>query len=180
MQGRFMRKFAAILLILASGLVIGWCSGQSLQRSPAGPRPVTPRDPLPAAERAVIERFREARGSVVYLTSMSYQQDLFSLDVQTVPTGTGSGFIWDAEGHIATLRFEERPTPHAGIIQKIHNQVLIVQSGPNIETWNLKETTLLDGVTQSDLKAGDEIGVKLYKNHNLATLRVVKTGVPIK
>jgi len=83
-------------------------------------------------------------------------------------------------GHIATLRFEERPTPHAGIIQKIHNQVLIVHSGPNIETWNLKETTLLDGVTQSDLKAGDEIGVKLYKNHNLATLRVVKTGVPIK
>ena len=101
-QGRFMRKFAAILLILASGIVIGWCSGQGLQRSPAGPRPVTPRDPLPAAERAVIERFREARGSVVYLTSMSYQQDLFSLDVQTVPTGTGSGFIWDAEGHIVT------------------------------------------------------------------------------
>jgi len=83
-------------------------------------------------------------------------------------------------GHIATLRFEERPTAHAGVIQKIHNQVLTVHSGPNIETWNLKETTLLDGVTQSDLKAGDEIGVKLYKNHNLATLRVVKTGVPVK
>jgi S1-C subfamily serine protease len=49
-----------------------------------------------------VDRFREARASVVYLTSLAYQQDLFSLDVQTVPTGTGSGFLWDASGHIVT------------------------------------------------------------------------------
>ena len=97
-----MRKYGAILLLLASGLVIGWCSGQGLQRSTASSRPVTPRGPLPVAEQSVVDRFREARTSVVYLTSMAYQQDLFSLDVQAVPTGTGSGFIWDGAGHIVT------------------------------------------------------------------------------
>jgi len=97
-----MRKATAILLVLAAGLVIGWCSGQGLQRGPASPRAVTPRGPLPASEQSRVDRFREARASVVYLTSLSYQQDLFSLDVQAVPTGTGSGFIWDASGHIVT------------------------------------------------------------------------------
>jgi S1-C subfamily serine protease len=84
------------------GLVIGWCSGQGIPRGAASPRAITPRGPLPAAEQSVVDRFREARASVVYLTSLAYQQDLFSLDVQTVPTGTGSGFIWDASGHIVT------------------------------------------------------------------------------
>jgi S1-C subfamily serine protease len=97
-----MRRITAIFLLLATGIVIGWCSGQGAQRSPAAPRAVTPRGPLPAAEQAVVDRFRDARASVVYLTSMAYQQDLFSLDVQTVPNGTGSGFLWDAEGHIVT------------------------------------------------------------------------------
>jgi len=49
-----------------------------------------------------VDRFKEARVSVVYLTSLAYQQDFWSLDVQTVPTGTGSGFVWDAEGHLVT------------------------------------------------------------------------------
>jgi S1-C subfamily serine protease len=97
-----MRKYAIILLILASGLMIGWCSGQNAAREAASPRPVTPRGALPAAEQAVVERFKESKASVVYLTSLAYQQDLFSLDVQAVPLGTGSGFIWDTAGHIVT------------------------------------------------------------------------------
>jgi len=98
-----MRKTIAILLVLASGLVIGWCSGLGYQqRGAASPRPVTPRGALPPGEQGLVDRFREARTSVVYLTSLAYQQDLFSLDVQAVPTGTGSGFIWDGQGHIVT------------------------------------------------------------------------------
>jgi S1-C subfamily serine protease len=98
-----MRKLAPFLLILASGLLTGWCASQALPRTgSAAPRAVTPRGPLPASEQSVVDRFKEARASVVYLTSMAYQQDFFSLDVQTVPTGSGSGFIWDAEGHVVT------------------------------------------------------------------------------
>ena len=97
-----MRKRSAILLILASGMLVGWCAGQVLPRSVAQPRPVTPRGPLTSQEQGVVDRFREARASVVYLTTVAYQQDWFSLDVQAVPTGTGSGFIWDTAGHIVT------------------------------------------------------------------------------
>jgi S1-C subfamily serine protease len=97
-----MRKITAVLVVLASGLIVGWCAGQVTPRSRALPREVSPRGPLPAAEQSLVDRFREARGSVVYLTSVAYQQDWFSLDMQAVPTGTGSGFIWDADGHIVT------------------------------------------------------------------------------
>ena len=97
-----MRKFVIITTVLASGLLVGWCSGQVASRPGAAPRAVTPRGPLPAAEQEVVDRFREARGSVVYLTSLALQQDLFSLDVQTVATGSGSGFLWDEQGHVVT------------------------------------------------------------------------------
>jgi len=97
-----MRKTFVVALILGTGLLVGWCAGQVAPRPAASPRPVTPRGPLPAAEQEVVDRFKEARVSVVYLTSISYQQDFFSLDVQAVPTGTGSGFIWDTQGHIVT------------------------------------------------------------------------------
>jgi len=97
-----MPKFSTFLIILVSGIWVGWCASQAVPRRSAAPRAVTPRGPLPPAEQSVVDRFKEARVSVVYLTSLSYQQDFFSLDVQTVPTGTGSGFIWDAEGDLVT------------------------------------------------------------------------------
>jgi len=74
------------------------------------------------------------------------------------------------------LRVEERPTGHAGVIQSIHDHVLSVHSGPNIENWNIMETTIMNGAARSEVKAGDEIGVKLYRNHNLAELRVIRSG----
>ena len=97
-----MRKLITCLLLAGSGLWVGWCASQALPRRAGVPRAVTPRGPLPAAEQSVVDHFKEARSSVVYLTSLAYQQDFWSMDVQAVPTGTGSGFIWDAEGHVVT------------------------------------------------------------------------------
>ena len=31
-----------------------------------------------------------------------FRQDAFTLDVLEVPQGSGSGFVWDKEGHIVT------------------------------------------------------------------------------
>jgi S1-C subfamily serine protease len=39
---------------------------------------------------------------VVHITSIGVQRDLFSLNVQEVPRGTGTGFVWDDQGHIVT------------------------------------------------------------------------------
>ena len=98
-----MRKLLTITAILAAGVLAGWCGGRAaLSRGPASPRPVVPRGALLPVEQALVERFRESRASVVYITTLAYQRDWFSMDVEKVATGTGSGFVWDEQGHIVT------------------------------------------------------------------------------
>jgi S1-C subfamily serine protease len=38
----------------------------------------------------------------VHITTLTNQREMFSLNVQQVPRGTGSGFIWDEAGHVVT------------------------------------------------------------------------------
>ena len=58
---------------------------------------------LSPGERRDIEIFRNASRSVVNITSIvAVRRDFFSLDVTEIPQGSGSGFIWDREGHIVT------------------------------------------------------------------------------
>jgi len=71
-------------------------------RSEAAPRTVTPRGPLAADEQAHIDIFRRNSASVVHITSLGVQRDMFSMNVQEVPRGTGTGFVWDERGHIVT------------------------------------------------------------------------------
>ncbi len=71
-------------------------------RTEASPRTVTPRGPLPADEQAQIDVFRKTSPSVVHITTLEVQRDFFSLNVQQVPRGTGTGFVWDERGHIVT------------------------------------------------------------------------------
>ncbi len=69
---------------------------------PASPRSVAPRGALQADEQATIDLFRRLSPSVVHITTLAAQRDLFSLNVQQVPRGTGTGFVWDSAGHIVT------------------------------------------------------------------------------
>ena len=71
-------------------------------RTDAVPRAITPRGPLAADELANIDIFKKASPSVVHITSLGAQRDLFSPTVQRVPRGTGTGFVWDDQGHIVT------------------------------------------------------------------------------
>jgi S1-C subfamily serine protease len=57
---------------------------------------------LTTDERRDIEVFRRAQPSVVFITSVAVRRDVFSFDVQQIPQGTGSGFVWDDLGHIVT------------------------------------------------------------------------------
>jgi S1-C subfamily serine protease len=59
-------------------------------------------DDLTPEERRTIDIFRRARPAVVFITSLSLRRDFFTLDVQQLPSGTGSGFVWDRDGHIVT------------------------------------------------------------------------------
>ncbi len=68
----------------------------------AEPRVVTPRGELAAAEKTNIEIFREASPSVVFITSLADRVNFWTRDITRIPRGTGSGFLWDQNGHIVT------------------------------------------------------------------------------
>lgn len=68
----------------------------------AAPRVVTPRGSLAEDEKSTIALFKAAAPSVVNVTNLSVYRDRFSLNVQRVPHGTGSGFVWDEKGRIVT------------------------------------------------------------------------------
>jgi S1-C subfamily serine protease len=53
-------------------------------------------------EQNTIEIVRQNRNSVVYVTNVQFIRDFFSSSEQEVPRGSGSGFIWDDQGHIVT------------------------------------------------------------------------------
>jgi S1-C subfamily serine protease len=102
------RRFAAAIVALSVACVIGgWTVAVSGQRSaltrPAS-RPVTPRGSLLPTEQAMVDLFEKARGSVVYISTQTQVMDRWTRNVFNVPRGTGSGFVWDANGHIVTNR----------------------------------------------------------------------------
>ena len=57
---------------------------------------------LTADERTTISVFKKSTRSVVYITNKAIRRDFWSLNTLEVPQGAGSGFIWDANGHIVT------------------------------------------------------------------------------
>lgn len=68
----------------------------------AAPRPITPRGPLTPEEKGNIAVFESAKSSVVYISTSEQVMNFWTRNVQTVPHGTGSGFIWDSAGHVVT------------------------------------------------------------------------------
>lgn len=67
------------------------------------PRPVEPAPgPLGPEEQATIDIFKNASPSVVFITSIAMGRNFMTLQPLEIPRGTGSGFIWDENGHIVT------------------------------------------------------------------------------
>jgi S1-C subfamily serine protease len=57
---------------------------------------------LHASEQALINLFEQTAPSVVYINTSAYRRDYFSRNIMEIPKGSGSGFVWDDEGHIVT------------------------------------------------------------------------------
>lgn len=53
-------------------------------------------------ERNTIEVVKKTKNSVVFITNLQYVRDFFYSSDQPVPRGSGSGFVWDDQGHIVT------------------------------------------------------------------------------
>ena len=103
MPRRYGAAIAAVTLACAIG---GWTVASAQRSALTGPasRPVTPRGSLLPTEQATVDLFEKARTSVVYISTQTQVMDRWTRNVFNVPRGTGSGFIWDANGHIVTNR----------------------------------------------------------------------------
>ena len=101
----FFRQLAALTLA-AVVLVLAWRAGPWIADAlfgPGGePRVVAPRGELAPQEQSVIAVFEAARGSAVYVETAQQVRDAGRRDVVEVPRGAGSGFVWDARGHVVT------------------------------------------------------------------------------
>jgi len=72
------------------------------QPAPGGDAPSLAEAELFDSERRDIAIFRRVSPSVVNVSTLTLQRDFFSLNVFEIPQGTGSGFVWDREGHVVT------------------------------------------------------------------------------
>lgn len=94
-----------LLLVAVAGLayfVGGWGRRNAVNDPNAAPRTVAARGDLAADEKATIDLFKESSPSVVYITTLAVARDRFTLNLHQVPEGTGSGFVWDTQGHVVT------------------------------------------------------------------------------
>lgn len=85
-------------------------SRQVPQAPPSRPQaspPAAPRDAgvapvaLQDVEGAVMELFERASPAVVFITTLNMRRDLHR-NIMQIPSGNGSGFVWDRQGHVVT------------------------------------------------------------------------------
>ena len=97
-------NFWLVLLCLLLGVIVvrdTWKEKLATQQA----RPVTPREDLAAVEQATIAMFEEASPSVVFIRSIRVERTrsfFGGLNIQKIPSGTGTGFLWNDQGHVVT------------------------------------------------------------------------------
>jgi S1-C subfamily serine protease len=95
-------------LLIPVGIQRVISSGSLQEASESGAAPAVPGRPAAASphldeeERQTIHLFETAAPSVAFITTRVRQVDFWTRNVFEVPKGTGSGFLWDDEGHVVT------------------------------------------------------------------------------
>jgi S1-C subfamily serine protease len=101
--GNRLSSFIIVLLVIS----VFWLLYERQEQRPvydpdARPRQILPRGDLATDEQSTIDLFKAISPSVVFINSIEIRRGFFNLNVYEIPSGTGSGFIWDNEGRIVT------------------------------------------------------------------------------
>jgi S1-C subfamily serine protease len=102
---RLAKYFWPVVAISAVAFLLvqhSWLNGATLTNPKVTTRPITLRGELMPEEKSTITLFKQASPSVVNITSIGIERDLFTLNQYQIPQGTGSGFIWDNTGNVIT------------------------------------------------------------------------------
>lgn len=131
-------------------------------RKGARPRPVAPGQPLSPLERERARVFNRSRGSVVHVTSSTAvaMVDPRTQKAYRIPSGTGTGFVWDKLGHVVTN----------------HHVLMVEDPGtgiPRFETENIR-VKLADGQTYKARLIGRSLAYDVAVLHVFAPLKDLK------
>ncbi len=146
---------------------------------------------LSAEERNTIAVFEKAAKSVVYITNTAVRRDFWSLNTFEVPQGSGSGFIWDSQGHIVTNFHVVYGADSIQVVlddQSTHDaQIVGVDPDHDLAVLRVKATKKqlnpLDIGSSTDLLVGQQvlaIGNPFGLDHTLTTGVVSALGRSIK
>jgi S1-C subfamily serine protease len=188
--------FSALLgaVVLVHGVAVGeWGRplGAAYEGPEVKPRAVTPAAPeLGADERATMAVFERATKSVVFISNTAIQRDLWSFDILEVPQGSGSGFVWNTQGHIVT-NFHVVYGANAikvTLADRSEHQARVVGADPDhdLAVLQIQSETMLEPLaigSSQDLRVGQKvlaIGNPFGLDHSLTTGVVSALGRTIK
>jgi len=141
-------------LAAATGLIFAYLPAGSVQA-----------DRLTDDERNTIEIVKKAKNSVVFITNLQYVRDFFFSSDQPVARGTGSGFVWDDNGHIVTNFHVIEEGDKFMVSLPDHKQIeaSLVGREPAKDIAVLKLTGRVTGLTPVDagMSANLEVGQKV-------------------
>ncbi len=159
-------------LVLAVEVVLGGIIAWNYLRPTRGAtdnsleqRAAAPRAPLADDEQSTIKIYEDASKSVVFITRLRTQRDSLSLNVEQVPEGTGSGFVWDESGDIVTNFHVIRDAESAQVTMADHStyRARLVGAYPDrdiavlrIDAPSSKLVPIPVGTSQ-DLKVGQKV-----------------------
>jgi S1-C subfamily serine protease len=99
----------------------------------AEPRPVAARETLSAVEQSRIEVFERASRSVAHIrTKLRVRESIFSTNLIDIESGTGSGFVWDENGHVVTnfhVVQESLMVDRSGQLALVNGRPVVAQGG---------------------------------------------------
>ncbi len=142
-------------------------------------------------EMATINLFEEAAPSVVYITTSQVTRSRFNTNINEMPQGSGSGFIWDDQGHIVTNYhvIEGSNRVSVTLSNQLSYPATFVGAAPNKDLAVLKIDATYDNLTpipigrSYNLKVGQNtyaIGNPFGLDQTLTTGIISATGREIK
>lgn len=113
-----MKKIFPYILVLVAGVLFGMTYSLTQKTSTTSESPTEknsdsieskekslerqiPAD-LALSEQATIKLFENSVNSVAFITTSNDSRSYFNRNPEEIPRGSGSGFVWDKEGHVVT------------------------------------------------------------------------------
>ncbi|KAJ8428886.1 hypothetical protein Cgig2_021053 [Carnegiea gigantea] len=133
---------------------------------------VTTQRKLQPDELATVRLFQENTPSVVYITNLATKQDAFTLDVFEVPQGSGSGFVWDKNGHIVTNYHVIRGASDLRYVYRTSSQLGALSDNLSYNHDDIIVTSHASRVTLADQSTYDAKVVGSDRDKDVAVLRI--------